>query len=86
VYDFVRAGSVGSGGGGGFDGSRYELDEDERRAFEARDVAALYNLGLHPVLLNGFCRAVGYSRDDYRKVLEPFGQPEHRRGRWVPSR
>jgi hypothetical protein len=86
VYDFVRAGSagsVGSGGGDSFDAGRYELTDEERRAFEARDVAALYGLGLHPVLLNGFCRAVGYGRDDYRKLLQPFAQPEQRRGRWA---
>jgi hypothetical protein len=85
VYDFVRAGSVSSSGEGEFASNRYDLDEEERRAFEARDVAALYGLGLHPVLLNAFCRAVGYSRDDYRKLLQPFGQPEQRRGRWVAS-
>jgi hypothetical protein len=25
---------------------------------------------------------VGFSRDEYRKVLEPLGEPEKRRGRW----
>jgi len=83
VYDFVRSGGVSSGGGADFDAGRYELTEEEQRAFQDRDVAALYGLGLHPVLLNGFCRAVGYGRDDYRKLLQPFSQPEQRRGRWV---
>jgi len=85
VYDYVRAGEISDGGTDGrasFEVGRYELTEDEQKAFETKDVAALYQLGLHPVLLNRFCRAVGYSRDDYRKLLEPFGVPEERRARW----
>jgi hypothetical protein len=39
-------------------------------------------MGLHEVLINRFARAAGYARDDYRKILEPFGKPEERRGRW----
>jgi hypothetical protein len=34
------------------------------------------------VLLNRFARAAGFARDDYRKILEPFGAEEHRKGRW----
>lgn len=86
VYDWVRAGEVNSAdnadGRAGFDDSGYELTDDERKAFESRDVAALYQLGLHEVLLNRFCRAAGFARDDYRKILEPFGKGEERRGRW----
>lgn len=82
VYDYVRAGEIGSGTGAAFDVNRYDLHDDERTAFESKDVAALYQLGLHPVLLNRFCRAVGYGRDDYRKILEVFGTPEERKGRW----
>ncbi len=86
VYDWVRAGEVNSAAGGdgraGFDDSAYELTDDERKAFENRDIAALYNLGLHEVLLNRFCRAAGFARDDYRKILEPFGQKEERKARW----
>ena len=88
----MRAGEVRSGNPGGrFDGSRYELTDEERRAFERRDPAALYRLGLHPVLLHGFCRAVGYRRDEYREMLAaesppaPGSEPEpswERTGRW----
>ena len=82
----MRAGEVNSADGGdgraGFDVSAYELTDDERKAFENRDIAALYNLGLHEVLLNRFCRAAGFARDDYRKILEPFGQKEERKARW----
>ncbi len=88
VYDWVRAGEVGGGeaaaasGRASFDVGKYDLTDAERIAFESQDVAGLYQLGLHEVLLNRFCRAAGYSRDDYRKLLEPFAKPEERRGRW----
>ena len=86
VYDWVRAGEVNSDAEGdgreGFDVSRYELTDDERKAFEGKDVAAFYQLGLHEVLINRFARAAGFARDDYRKILEPFAKPEERRGRW----
>ena len=86
VYDWVRAGEVNSASGGdgraAFDVSAYELTDEERKAFESRDIAALYKLGLHEVLLNRFCRAAGFARDDYRKILEPFGEKEERRARW----
>ncbi|WP_214370567.1 hypothetical protein [Pseudonocardia sp. H11422] len=86
VYDWVRAGEVNSDTAGdrraGFDASAYELTDEERKAFENKDVAAFYQLGLHEVLLNRFCRAAGFARDDYRKILEPFGVKEKRRGRW----
>jgi hypothetical protein len=86
IYDWVRAGEVNSGpetdGRVGFDDSGYELTDDERKAFETRDVASLYQLGLHEVLLNRFCRAAGFARDDYRALLEPLGVGNERRGRW----
>jgi hypothetical protein len=86
VYDWVRAGEVSDKGGDagreGFDASVYELTDDEKKAFETKDVAALYQLGLHAVLLNRFCRAAGFARDEYRKILEPFGSTEQGRGRW----
>ncbi len=82
VYDYTRASGVSSGTTAEFDTDRYDLTEQERRAFETRDVASLYRLGLHPVLLNAFCRAVGFGRDEYRKLLEPFAEAEPRRGRW----
>ena len=86
VYDWIRAGEVNSSASGdgreGFDVSRYELSEDERKAFENKDVAAFYQMGLHEVLINRYARAAGFARDEYRKILEPFGKPEERRGRW----
>ena len=83
VWDYVRAGAVSSSNAGPhFDESKYDLNEQELQAFQAKDVASLYRLGLHPVLLNGFCRASGYTRDDYRKVLAVFASREERTGRW----
>jgi hypothetical protein len=83
VWDSIRASEVKSSNSGNhFDVGRYDLDDDERAAFVDRDVAALYRLGLHPVLLNAFCRVSGYTRDDYRKVLAVFATPEERTGRW----
>jgi hypothetical protein len=86
VYDWIRVGEVSSGTAGdgraSFDVSRYELTDDERKAFESKDIAALYRLGLHAVLLNRFARAAGFARDEYRQMLEPFAEKEERRGRW----
>jgi len=82
VWDFVRAGQVSSGNAAAFDPGHYDLTAEEREAFESRDVAGLYRLGLHPVLLNGFARASGYGRDDYRKLLAPFAAKEERTARW----
>jgi len=86
AYDWIRAGEVNSGsaedGRASFETSGYELTDDERKAFDSKDIAALYQLGLHEVLVNRFARAAGYGRDDYRKLLEPFGEKEERKGRW----
>ena len=88
VYDWVRVGEVNSDGAGdadpraSFDVSVYELTPEERKAFDNQDIAAFYELGLHEVLINRCARAVGYSRDDYRKRLEPLAVPNERKGRW----
>ena len=80
VYDFIRAHETGVPDS--FDGSRYDLSQAERAAFDVRDIAAFHRLGLHGVLLNRYCRQVGYSRDDYRAMLAPFVTSPERRGRW----
>jgi hypothetical protein len=82
VWDSIRAGQVSGGTARSFDIEKYDLSEEERKAFEAPDIAALYRLGLHPVLLNGFCRASGLSRDSYRQVLQAYAEPEERKARW----
>ena len=82
VYDHVRGAGVRSDQGAQVDAARYDLTDEESRAFATRDVAALYQLGLHPVLLNAFCRAVGFARDDYRRMLEPLAVPAGPTPRW----
>jgi hypothetical protein len=83
VWDHVRAKADNSSERAPVNPAAYDLTDEERRAFEDRDVAGLYQMGLHPVLLNGFCRAEGFARDEYRKLLEPFGADEQRKGRWA---
>ena len=42
--------------------------------------------GTHPVIVNGFCRALGYKRADYRPLLENSGAvPPRKRTRWQKS-
>ena len=86
VYDWIRAGEVNSDAGVdgrvGFDLTAYELTGEEQRAFTDKDVGAMYQLGLHEVLINRYARAAGFARDDYRKILEQYAKPEERRGRW----
>jgi hypothetical protein len=86
VFDYLRAGEVSSGAAPDFDVSRYDLTDFERKSFDAKDVAAFYQMGFHPVLLNGYCRAIGYERSDYRSILASQSQPETRTGRWHHER
>ena len=48
--------------------ARYGLDDAAIAAILEGDVAALYRLGVHPVLLNGYARA-RVPRDRYRAAL-----------------
>ena len=86
VFDDLRAGEVSSGAAPDFDVSRYDLTDEERKIFESKDIAALYQMGFHPVLLNGYCRAIGYERSDYRAILAAQAVPETRTGRWHKER
>jgi hypothetical protein len=86
VFDYLRAGEVSSGAAPDFDVSSYDLTDEERKIFESKDIAALYQMGLHPVLLNGYCRAIGYERSDYRAILASQALPETRTGRWHNER
>jgi hypothetical protein len=82
VYDFVRSGEGDVAQRTSFDIDRYALTAHERAAVETQDIRALYELGLHSVLLNRYCRAVGYSRDAYRDILQPLAVEPTRTGRW----
>jgi hypothetical protein len=42
---------------------RYDLsEEEEEHALKTGDVGAMYSMGIHPVIINGYCRAMGYRR------------------------
>ena len=51
----------------------YNLTPEEERAVTEPDIGAIYAMGVHPVIVNGFCRALGYKRADYRPLLENSG-------------
>ena len=63
----------------------YELTAAERAAAEAADIRELYQLGLHPVLVNAFARAMGHQRDDYAKMLADLEQEPEVTPRWRSS-
>ena len=62
----------------------YDLTEPERVALSEGDVGAFATMGVHPVIINGYCRAMGYKRADYRKLLAATAH-EPRRTRWQSS-
>ena len=87
IFDHLRAleqpGGVANPTSVGTDG--YSLTDDEARALRDGDVGAFHLAGVHPVLINMFCRATGWKRADYR-VLFPAQPPiETRRVRWRTS-
>jgi hypothetical protein len=63
----------------------YDLTEEERTVLENGDVGAFYKMGVHPVIINGYCRAMGYKRADYRPLLEASANRTPRRTRWQSS-
>ena len=63
----------------------YALTDAERTALLTGDVGTLYAMGTHPVIINGYCRAMGYKRADYRPLLEAATTHTPRRTRWQSS-
>jgi hypothetical protein len=63
----------------------YDLTDEERRALSTGDVGAIYAMGTHPVIVNGYCRAMGFKRADYRSLLAAEAPQEKRRTRWQTS-
>ena len=63
----------------------YDLTEEEREALVNGDVGAFYAAGTHPVIINGYCRAMGYKRADYRSLLEAVDSQTKRKTRWQTS-
>jgi hypothetical protein len=62
----------------------YDLTDAERTALTGGDVRAFGEMGVHPVIINGYCRAMGYKRADYRELLAGVAH-EPRRTRWQTS-
>jgi len=48
------------------------LDEEQRTALRDRDVAALWRMGVHPLLLVPYSRFVGMPVPEYRQRLAPL--------------
>lgn len=62
----ARQAAFKAGSAESFDG--FDLDEDERRVLLARDVATLYEWGIHPLLIRNFAGTLGVKYvDEYRK-------------------
>ena len=84
VYDYLReAGTASERPPIVTDG--YDLTGEEQAAVEAADIRGLYQLGLHPVLVNAFARVMGYQRDDYAKMLSDLDRPPEVTPRWRSS-
>jgi hypothetical protein len=81
VYERLRALGAGTDHGVA-DLAAYDLTEEEREALRRDDIAALYSMGVHPVLINAYCRSLGILRDDYRRLLAPLARPDERVPRW----
>lgn len=60
----------------------YDLTHEERTALEAGDVGAFHTLGVHPVLINAYCRANGWKRADYRVLFPAGADAVPADGRW----
>jgi hypothetical protein len=56
---------------------RFELTEREADAFLDCNIAELYRLGVHPVLLNSYARA-RMVPSEYRAILARLGEEEQR--------
>ena len=85
-YLYDQLGRWSSQPGEAVDIEAYELDPAELEAVAGNDIGALYTLGVHPVLLNAWCRATGFTRDQYRELLAPYRRPDDgRQPRWRTS-
>jgi hypothetical protein len=48
-------------------------------------VGAIYSMGIHPVIINGYRRAMGYSRAGYRELLANKNNEPKMKTRWQTS-
>lgn len=92
LHDFLN-GRVGAAPGvragasdrAGPDPTGYDVTEEEAAAASGADVRRLYQLGVHPVLINAFARAMGYQRTDYARLLQDLEPATEARPRWRSS-
>jgi hypothetical protein len=63
----------------------YDLTDEERNALVTSDIAAFHRAGVHPVIINGYCRAMGYKRADYRPLFDSADSEPRRKTRWQTS-
>jgi hypothetical protein len=85
-YLFDQLGRWADEPGTALDPAPYELTHEEHVAMTTNDIAVLHGMGVHPVLLNAWCRATGHTRDDYRRLLAPYRRPDDERvPRWRSS-
>jgi hypothetical protein len=63
----------------------FDLTDEESRTLLNGDIAAIYAAGTHPVIVNGYCRAMGYKRADYRALLETVKTEHEGKARWHKS-
>jgi hypothetical protein len=63
----------------------FDLTEAEREALVNGDIAAIYAAGTHPVIVNGYCRALGFKRADYRPLLASVTSDIEGKARWQKS-
>ena len=64
----------------------YDLTDQELTAVEALDLGTLYAVGVHPVIINGLARNMGYRKADYRPLLAGSMPPERKvKPRWLKS-
>lgn len=63
----------------------YDLTDEERAALVDNDIAAFHTEGVHPVIINGYCRALGYKRADYRPLFKSADNQPQRKTRWQTS-
>lgn len=87
LFDYLRALEKVPVGGPrpDLDSSGYELTDDERAALLAGDVDTLYRMGTHPVIINGYCRAMGWKRAEYRTLFSRTVPRQGGRARWQRS-
>lgn len=50
----------------------FPLTDEEKQALKTGDLAALYCLGCHPLLLAPYSRFMGIPRPRYQKVMAPL--------------